>query len=645
MRALFLGAAVLASTAYAYEPGSFGEKRAAVILANFSNEDDPNTTPDQIRTLFSGTIRPFYLENSYNKADLVTTVYGWYTMTIPATCPGTDAAFRAILQGAADAAGDDIDFRQQTTVIVILPLQTPTFFCGLSGKYSSQVKVYETDGSYSYVDVVYANSAVARKGLLHEIGHLFGAGHANLLKTCTANPYPAGGGQGCTVLGYGDLTSVMGSIDRGHLTAPQKHRIGWVDTNLVDVTSGTYVLEPFETIGTGTKVLKIRRSADQAWYVAYRQPIGFDAFMGSESTETVEHKGAYIYLDKYVNPYDSSLVDPTGTASSTTATLRVGQSYSDPSAGLTISVLSRTTTSLTVRVDRSAPVDTTPPVISAVSPAAGTISGTVSLTASTAAYQVTYSYFRGLVEPLSPTPIGSSGTSPYSVSWNTAAIANGDVTVITKAIDAVGNSSRVTTRYTIQNAGDVTPPTITMLYPAAGQVLPNSIMFGYQAADNNQLSKVEFWRNTGSTPFLTHQLSSASVLMETIRTTFTDGSYTVWLKAYDLAGNVRETPHIGITAQLNAPPQIRLPLYLESMTLKGTYPVSAKVSGTNLSQVKFYRDTGVLLGTVTSFSAGSANFYWNTTQTANGAHRLYAVAYNTRGQVTTSNTVNVVIQN
>lgn len=80
--------------------------------------------------------------------------------------------------------------------------------------------------------------------------------------------------------------------------------------------------------------------------------------------------------------------------------------------------------------------DTTAPTTSITSPASGaTLSGTATLSAD-ASDNVGVSrveFYAG------SSLIGTDSTAPYSVSWNTTAVANGGYTLTTKAFDAAGN--------------------------------------------------------------------------------------------------------------------------------------------------------------------------------------------------------------
>ena len=92
----------------------------------------------------------------------------------------------------------------------------------------------------------------------------------------------------------------------------------------------------------------------------------------------------------------------------------------------------------------SGPADTTPPAVSLTAPTAGqTLTGTVTLSA-TATDNVGIARVEFFATPLQgvPTLLGTDTTAPYQLSWNSAALPNGNNYDLTaKAFDVSGNST------------------------------------------------------------------------------------------------------------------------------------------------------------------------------------------------------------
>src|SRR5207248_2009719 len=82
---------------------------------------------------------------------------------------------------------------------------------------------------------------------------------------------------------YGDSFDVMGNTPTpAHFNAPQKELLGWLNYGgappITTVeSSGTYIIDPYETVGNDPKALKVKTPSGDWYYMEYRQPIGFDA--------------------------------------------------------------------------------------------------------------------------------------------------------------------------------------------------------------------------------------------------------------------------------------------------------------------------------------------------------------------------------
>jgi hypothetical protein len=153
----------------------------------------------------------------------------------------------------------------------------------------------------------------------------------------------------------------MGIIDKfGHFNAYQKTRLGWLDYNISPPTltvssSGIYSIDAYETVSTNPKALRILKSVDastgtKSWYwVEFRRPVGFDGFV---STNTNLLNGVVFHQQSDSSAAETYLLDMTPGSSNLQfdPALVVGRSFSDTNAGLTVSVLSTSSTAATVSV-------------------------------------------------------------------------------------------------------------------------------------------------------------------------------------------------------------------------------------------------------------------------------------------------------
>jgi hypothetical protein len=225
--------------------------------------------------------------------------------------------------------------------------------------------------------------------LPHEMGHNLGLWHSHAL-ACDVAAAPYVSCPSWARYEYGDSLDLMGNYGdpyplsttkTPHFNAFQKERLGWLDNGAPSppittvTTDGVYFVEPMETTPGGwAKALKILRYADPStgaktwYYVEYRQAIGFDGFLATAGPGYASvPNGVVVHLgtDGNANGNTSWLLDMTGSYTCCPfagghPTLDAGQSYTDPSNGMTITTLWAGPTTAAVSVSFSPPVQ--PPV-------------------------------------------------------------------------------------------------------------------------------------------------------------------------------------------------------------------------------------------------------------------------------------------
>lgn len=190
---------------------------------------------------------------------------------------------------------------------------------------------------------------------------------------------------------------------------------------------------------------------------------------------------------------------------------------------------------------------------------------------------------------------------------------------------------------------DTTAPTVSVTSPAnaatlaAGSTVPVSIT----ASDNNQVSSVDVY--VDGTKVTTLTTSPYSYSWNTSGLAL--GSHTLQAKATDPAGNVGSSAINTVTLADQTPPTVSITAPTNNSTVKGTVSVNVTASdntgGSGLAKVEFYVD-GVLKSTDT---ASPYSFSWDSTTAPNASHALTAKAYDVAGNVATSGTVNVTVDN
>ncbi len=176
-----------------------------------------------------------------------------------------------------------------------------------------------------------------------ELGHNFGLLHSH---TCTSSPYASAdyGGAACAGFSeYGDKLTPMGG-GCGHFNAPEMGHMGFISgCNTVAVAAnGTFEIGPIETRCSGPQVLRVAGATSvnqgpQYVYADYRKG------MGTIGSDTRSPAGIYLHasaqyggnLTNTQDPDNRYAVDPF----SLHAPLTAGQSWTEPTSGVTFNVM------------------------------------------------------------------------------------------------------------------------------------------------------------------------------------------------------------------------------------------------------------------------------------------------------------------
>lgn len=308
---------------------SLGIQKTLVLLVNFQDNTSQPYTLAGAQSLMS-SVDAFMRENSFQQTTISTSVYGWFTLaTSSVTCSQYDIKTMGL--AAATAAG--VNISDYNRFVYVFPRSSGCSWAGMAVVGGSPTDAW-------------INGAMDLKTVAHEMGHNLGASHAHS-QNCDQSPI----GLTCSGYEYGDLEDTMGN-GRGDYNAFTKEVLGWLNASgMPPITtvqaSGSYTLEPYSTASSGgAKGLKVLRSTDPTtgektyYYLEFRQPQGFDSVLSGQgnlvSGVTIRSASASrgsFELDMTPN---SNTVAPA--YDTMDGALAVGSSFTDSTAGVTITV-------------------------------------------------------------------------------------------------------------------------------------------------------------------------------------------------------------------------------------------------------------------------------------------------------------------
>jgi RHS repeat-associated protein len=141
--------------------------------------------------------------------------------------------------------------------------------------------------------------------------------------------------------------------------------------------------------------------------------------------------------------------------------------------------------------------------------------------------------------------IGTDTSAPYSVSWNSTAVANGSHSLTARATDDAGNQT--TSAPVSITVGNSAAPTTSITSPTGGSVT-GTVTVSANASDDLGVTKVEFYAD--GVPFATDTSTPYSVSWNTLDPALPayDGTHALTTKAYDAHEQVTTSAPVTVTA-------------------------------------------------------------------------------------------------
>jgi hypothetical protein len=238
--------------------------------------------------------------------------------------------------------------------------------------------------------------------------------------------------------------------------------------------------------------------------------------------------------------------------------------------------------------------------------------------------------------------IGSVTSPPYEYAWNTTLTANGLYDLTARAYDTSGLVTTSSAWVPVSLANDLTPPTVSLTKPTAGQMTNSDLSLAVTASDDIGLSLLEVyvdgqlansqaynlvwnanWNSTWS-------LSGAS-----------QGAHTVFARAVDGAGRSTQTASVTFNVDTLPPTTavITSPVNGATVNWQSVTVTADAVDAQGIEAVALYIDGIAMDGTGTA----PYTLHWSSAYSAPGAHTLTIRAHDRAGNSTVSAPVTVYI--
>jgi MYXO-CTERM domain-containing protein len=305
----------------------------------------------------ANSIRNYYLYDSYGLQNIRAQVFGPLTAPpIAAGCPtNATGSLASSLRGM-------IPGTFQHYLWYFGSRQTVCSWAGLASVGTAATPSRDT----------WYNASTSCVVLVQEPGHNFGMQHSSSIR-CPGAPL-ADDTMTCTASEYGDVFDPMGGGCR-HMNAWQKAYQGWFGgCNGVNITAtGTFTLLPFEMRCNGAQFLQIPAPKTRmvmrmggggmasvetltTYFVELRTPLDFETTLGGGGANAITTPRVLLHIandirasnQRAIHPY---IIDMTpNTTTFTDAALAVGQTFTDPAGGLTITATAVSATRATIDV-------------------------------------------------------------------------------------------------------------------------------------------------------------------------------------------------------------------------------------------------------------------------------------------------------
>ncbi len=324
-------------------------------------------------------------------------------------------------------------------------------------------------------------------------------------------------------------------------------------------------------------------------------------------------------------------VSPIDVHNLTTATI----SGLDPSLSYTFAVTAYNTNGVeSVYSDTVYVPESQAPTVSITSPTnSSNVSGTISVSISAAdnvgVTRVEY-YVNNVLQ-------ATDTVSPYVFSWDTLSVSPGVYTLSARAYDTAGNIGQ-SGNISVTVMNDVTAPAVAISSPSTGATVSGAVTVTASATDNVGVSRVEFYESG----ILRAAVNSAPYSYSWNTTAVSNGTYTLYAKAYDNTGNSAQSANVSVTVN-NA--DTTVPTVTINPVTSPTTATSQILSGTANDNTALASVT-VQIGTGTPVAAERYGTVWSYTVSGlvMGTNNITIKATDSSGNSSTTTTA-IIVEN
>lgn len=230
-----------------------GAKTLLVIRTDFSDAAGEPVPLAVAGSILTDQVQPFFAQASFGTVTLTSTVTS-RVYRLPQTAAAYAAAGDpvALHNDARAAASADYDAAAFDLIMVVFPRLDTNTLAGTGFEFGG---LAELSGTRTWIN---GRENFTARVLEHELGHNFGADHANSLE---AGEWPVGASF-AHAAPYGDTDDVMGSGD-GVFNAAARAKLGWLPAGAAVVPpTGVHTIRLYASGGAGAKV------PAAAWFTA-----------------------------------------------------------------------------------------------------------------------------------------------------------------------------------------------------------------------------------------------------------------------------------------------------------------------------------------------------------------------------------------